>query len=217
VSKRKDDIKAPAEPEDKEADHKPDPPKLPTTSVASAGHRIRLPPRTEVLYFVDEFKSSGAEFDYDTMGDKLQAYLARKGQNITMAHIWALPAACAEMWERPELTHRDPPFPEYGPSSRRCRTAKGCAGVSVAMVWNKNNKNGDAGRVYYECKTCKRFVTWADRKGMGDNTGSCRCGEEVSCRKYINEMDGTARLECWDGRCSFLVYLPGNNHSYESS
>ncbi|QQK46043.1 hypothetical protein Pdw03_0941 [Penicillium digitatum] len=69
----------------------------------------------------------------------------------------------------------------------------------------ESNRNGNAGRPYYKCYPCNRFICFADQRGISPTNPLCHCGEYS--RRQIsgtsNEVPYGIHYVCARGWCRF--------------
>lgn len=96
-------------------------------------------------------------------------------------------------------------------------TCHNCNRPAVRMSTSSDNQNGNAGRPYFICPACqweKRWVCWADTRGIEESNPRCGCGQPSrqdrigsgkgrksgkgfwtcvtgSCEYYSENVDGT--------------------------
>ncbi|KAK7193332.1 uncharacterized protein CC84DRAFT_1079568 [Paraphaeosphaeria sporulosa] len=91
----------------------------------------------------------------------------------------------------------------------RCRR---CDSRVTLMFTRSNNRIGNAGRPYYKCLTCTKFLCFADSRGLDPSNPLCSCG--IPSRRQIS---GPARCVprglhyvCSQGGCSFYSPMHGD-------
>jgi hypothetical protein len=84
-----------------------------------------------------------------------------------------------------------------------------CNGPSSEYTTRRSNRNGNAGRPYYKCDPCEKFLTFADDRGNDPLNPLCHC--QVSSRRQVScrEKGGKIHYVCRLGRCDF--YEAGEN------
>lgn len=84
----------------------------------------------------------------------------------------------------------------------RCPT---CYEHGIRQIVNGNNPNGNAGRPYYICDLCDRFICFDDQRGISPANPRCRCGRYT--RRQIagteKEVPHGIHYVCARGWCSF--------------
>jgi len=84
-----------------------------------------------------------------------------------------------------------------------------CNGHSSEYTTRRSNRNGNAGRPYYKCDSCGKFLAFADDRGNDLLNPLCHCQtssrRQVSCRDKGRKIHYVCRL----GRCDF--YQAGEN------
>ncbi|KAJ5544763.1 hypothetical protein N7535_006851 [Penicillium sp. DV-2018c] len=51
-----------------------------------------------------------------------------------------------------------------------------CNGGSIRRIARADNPNGNAGRPYYKCVGCGRFICFDDARGLSPSNPLCDCG-----------------------------------------
>lgn len=73
-------------------------------------------------------------------------------------------------------------------------------------ITNPWNRNGNAGRPYYHCTACAKFITFADERGNNASNPVCDCG--TPSRSQLNGRDSRpargVHFVCRTGRCDFF-------------
>lgn len=86
------------------------------------------------------------------------------------------------------------------------------------FVTRASNRNGNAGRPYYKCVPCDKFLVFADNRGNDPTNPLCECGLE-SKRQVAGKERKTSRgifYVCRKGVCDF--YAPAlDNHARQIS
>ncbi|GAW25178.1 hypothetical protein SAMD00023353_0203280 [Rosellinia necatrix] len=92
------------------------------------------------------------------------------------------------------------PPPEEPPSCYRC------GGVSELSVTRSSNRNGNAGRPFYKCRSCGKFLVFNDNRGNDPTNPECNCGSsskrQVSGRSKT--VAGRLHYVCRLGTCDFF-------------
>ncbi|CAG8906322.1 unnamed protein product [Penicillium egyptiacum] len=80
-----------------------------------------------------------------------------------------------------------------------------CYEYGIRRIVNSSNPNGNAGRPYYICYSCDRFICFADRRGISPANRRCRCGKYT--RRQISgtgkELPHGIHYVCARGWCWF--------------
>ncbi|KUI71890.1 hypothetical protein VM1G_08057 [Cytospora mali] len=92
------------------------------------------------------------------------------------------------------------------PQQPRC---KNCNQPAVLHVTSPCNPNGNAGRPYFVCPTCpgdKRWVSWADTRGIHFDNPMCNCGlpsrlGRIGWAKGVKS--GRGFWSCGTGTCDY--------------
>ena len=68
-----------------------------------------------------------------------------------------------------------------------------------------SNRNGNAGRPYYKCDPCNKFLVFADDRGNDPANPECDCG--ISSKKQISSRDKGRKIHfvCRMGGCDFYA------------
>ncbi|KAI0438320.1 hypothetical protein F4803DRAFT_535546 [Xylaria telfairii] len=81
-----------------------------------------------------------------------------------------------------------------------------CGQVSERLVTRSSNRNGNAGRPYYKCLRCNKFLVFADYRGNDPTNPECHCG--CSSKLQITGMSkwvaGRLHYVCRLGSCDFF-------------
>ncbi|KAI0147768.1 hypothetical protein GGR57DRAFT_244449 [Xylariaceae sp. FL1272] len=96
---------------------------------------------------------------------------------------------------------------EVGPTT--CRL---CHKDCHRLITRQSNRNGNAGRPYFKCLPCGKFITWDDDRGMSPPGPVCHC--DLPSRRQLSGTNG-GRLKigsrkmhyvCQSGKCNFFSY-----------
>lgn len=84
-----------------------------------------------------------------------------------------------------------------------------CGGPCERMVTRSSNRNGNAGRPYFKCVPCNKFIRFDDARGLdqGDQGNPlCDCGQ--SSRRQITSREKGRRIfyVCTIGACQFFEW-----------
>jgi hypothetical protein len=86
-----------------------------------------------------------------------------------------------------------------------------CGQPSNRCTTRSSNRNGNAGRPYFKCLNCDKFLAFADYRGNDPTNPTCVCG--VSSKRQIagrqGRVPGGVHYVCRLGSCDF--YLPATN------
>ncbi|KAF1842803.1 uncharacterized protein K460DRAFT_268311, partial [Cucurbitaria berberidis CBS 394.84] len=72
-------------------------------------------------------------------------------------------------------------------------------------IVNQGNSNGNAGRPYYLCDHCHRWITWGDNRGISGGNPLCFCGA-ISRQDRAGNETSIPRLGFWTcatGSCDY--------------
>lgn len=75
------------------------------------------------------------------------------------------------------------------------------------FVTRASNRNGNAGRPYYKCVPCDKFLVFADNRGNDPTNPPCMCGL-ASKRQVAGKERKTSRglfYVCRKGACDFYA------------
>ncbi|KAI1923743.1 hypothetical protein LOZ65_003193, partial [Ophidiomyces ophidiicola] len=80
-----------------------------------------------------------------------------------------------------------------------------CGRKGVLKITRASNRNGNAGRPYYKCLPCNKFLTFNDLRGNDPKNPQCFCG--TSSKLQISGLDKKVprglHYVCRLGRCGF--------------
>lgn len=80
-----------------------------------------------------------------------------------------------------------------------------CYEDGMRLKVKEDNANGNAGRPYYKCYPCDRFICFADQRGISPANPLCQCGEYT--RRQISgtskEVQHGIHYVCARGWCWF--------------
>lgn len=78
-----------------------------------------------------------------------------------------------------------------------------CGGQSKKFITRSTNRNGNAGRPYYKCTCCSKFLAFADDRGNDPNNPRCDCG--VSSKRQLASREKGRKIHyvCRLGKCNF--------------
>ncbi|KAI0895788.1 hypothetical protein F4806DRAFT_69859 [Annulohypoxylon nitens] len=93
-------------------------------------------------------------------------------------------------------------FADAPPECRSCRIA------GIMKITCKSNVNGNAGRPYYSCPKCEKFIVFADE--LGNCTGNPQCDCRLSSKRSVAGLDssqpGRGFFSCRVGKCGFFKW-----------
>jgi len=85
--------------------------------------------------------------------------------------------------------------------------------VGTRLVTQASNRNGNAGRPYFKCLACRKFLVFDDRRGNAPANPPCVCGvsSKAQLSGRLNRRAPRAKhFVCRLGRCNF--YAESWNH-----
>lgn len=86
-----------------------------------------------------------------------------------------------------------------------------CDSRSKLLFTRSSNRNGNAGRPYYKCTACAKFLCFADDRGLDLDNPQCHCGAP-SRRQVSGPTKRVSRglhYVCSRGGCSFYPPVYG--------
>lgn len=98
-----------------------------------------------------------------------------------------------------------------GPSSPpRCC---GCSKLGSLEITRASNRKKNAGRPYYKCHGCRKFLCFADERGNDATNPDCNCG--VSSKRQMSGPDTRVprglHYVCRLGECDFYMAMPNDS------
>jgi len=83
-----------------------------------------------------------------------------------------------------------------------------CGSRSVRLITSAFNLNGNAGRPYYKCLECPRFLAFADDRGNDPSNPECNCGIPSKSQRTgrNHETPGALFYTCSRGACNFFTW-----------
>ena len=100
------------------------------------------------------------------------------------------------------------PAPEIAPDCFKCGKP------SDQFVTKTSNRNNNAGRPYFKCVPCNKFLVFNDTRGNDPDNAHCYCG--VSSKRQMSGPDRYVRygshFVCRLGRCNY--YRPEMRDRY---
>ncbi|KAI0528186.1 hypothetical protein F5B22DRAFT_584048, partial [Xylaria bambusicola] len=84
-----------------------------------------------------------------------------------------------------------------------------CGQVSERFITGSPNRNGNAGRPYYKCLHCDKFLVFDDSRGNDSMNPECHCGYSSKCQVTggSNRAAGRLHYVCRLGRCDFFCVV----------
>lgn len=81
-----------------------------------------------------------------------------------------------------------------------------CNCFGERQITRRSNRNGNAGRPYFRCPSCSRFLTFDDDRGIHPTNENCHCG--AASRRQLNGRDhaipGGIHYVCARGKCKYF-------------
>ncbi|KAI0388265.1 hypothetical protein F5Y17DRAFT_245594 [Xylariaceae sp. FL0594] len=86
-----------------------------------------------------------------------------------------------------------------------------CGRVSERRITRSSNRNGNAGRPYYKCLHCNKFIVFDDYRGNDSTNPECHCGcsSKLQVSGRSKPVAGRLHYVCRLGRCDF--FSPGKD------
>ncbi|KAI0412234.1 hypothetical protein F5X98DRAFT_379980 [Xylaria grammica] len=80
-----------------------------------------------------------------------------------------------------------------------------CGRTSERLVTRSSNRNGNAGRPYYKCLHCNKFLVFGDYRGNDSTNPKCYCGcsSKLQVTGRSNSVPGRLHYVCRLGLCDF--------------
>lgn len=86
------------------------------------------------------------------------------------------------------------------------------------IITRLSNNNGNAGRPYYKCACCGKFITFADRRGVHSGNPVCACDAPSRLQRAgrSSRQPGLLHFVCSRGMCDFWEAYKDDNgqHGY---
>jgi hypothetical protein len=81
------------------------------------------------------------------------------------------------------------------------------------MVTRSSNRNGNAGRPYHKCISCRYFFGFADDRGNNPNNQMCGCGESSRLQRAGENSSNPGGLHyvCRLGTCDYYAVKVDEN------
>ncbi len=93
------------------------------------------------------------------------------------------------------------PLREIQPVIPSCRS---CAKPGTRLITRSSNRNGNAGRPYYKCFPCDKFLCFDDSRGEDEKNPLCRCGRSSRRQLSSREKGREIFYVCSTGSCQFF-------------
>lgn len=88
----------------------------------------------------------------------------------------------------------------------RALACSNCHKPGHRRITSFSNPNGNAGRPYYYCSPCRKFISFDDERGKRDENPLCECGKPS--RSQLNGKNsrppGGVHFVCSEGQCDFF-------------
>ncbi|KAI0467180.1 hypothetical protein F4859DRAFT_278924 [Xylaria cf. heliscus] len=86
---------------------------------------------------------------------------------------------------------------------RLCRI---CRSPAVWAITQPTNINGNAGRPYFRCPPCDKFLAFDDKRGIEETNPLCDCGEPSrrDLSGYRSKVPGRLFYTCSNGDCGYF-------------
>ncbi|KAH6653043.1 hypothetical protein BKA67DRAFT_568410 [Truncatella angustata] len=96
--------------------------------------------------------------------------------------------------------------------NKRPKICSGCHQPGQRRITSWENTNGNAGRPYYYCTPCAKFITFDDKRGLCDSNPRCDCGQPS--RAQVNGRNRRpprgVHYVCKNGCCDFFARAEKN-------
>lgn len=81
------------------------------------------------------------------------------------------------------------------------------------LITKLSNDNGNAGRPYYRCAPCNKFITFADGRGIHLGNPECACEAPSRLQRAGRNSDqaGLLHFVCGSGMCRFYEVYKDDN------
>ncbi|KAJ5505569.1 hypothetical protein N7453_004526 [Penicillium expansum] len=91
-----------------------------------------------------------------------------------------------------------------------------CRDDGIRRIVNDNNPNGNAGRPYYRCYPCDRFICFDDQRGISSANPLCDCG--LYSRRQMagvgKQVPRGLHYVCARGGCYFYELMLDNGRQF---
>ncbi|KAH7232501.1 hypothetical protein B0J15DRAFT_409228 [Fusarium solani] len=80
-----------------------------------------------------------------------------------------------------------------------------CQQRSVRFKTRTSNRKGNAGRPYYKCVHCRKFLAFADQRGNDPQNPPCHCALSSKRQAAGQEKGSGLHYVCRNGTCDFYA------------
>ena len=87
-----------------------------------------------------------------------------------------------------------------------------CSRPSTLRIVQPNNPNGNAGRPYFKCIPCDRFLVFADARGNHATNPPCACGVPSKMQAASAWKGRVVHFVCRLGQCRFYEVAENGLH-----
>ncbi|KAI4594028.1 hypothetical protein KJ359_008818 [Pestalotiopsis sp. 9143b] len=95
------------------------------------------------------------------------------------------------------------------PPNEQTRTCRRCNRPVQRRITKQSNRNGNAGRPYYRCVPCNKFIAFDDDRGRHEDNPLCECG--LPSRTQLNGLYASpprgVHYVCGTGKCNYYARL----------
>lgn len=78
-----------------------------------------------------------------------------------------------------------------------------CHNPATSHITKSSNRKGNAGRLYYKCVPCNKFLSFADDRGDDPRNPQCECGYASKRQVSGPEKGRKIHFVCKTGSCEF--------------
>ncbi|EME82072.1 uncharacterized protein MYCFIDRAFT_77627 [Pseudocercospora fijiensis CIRAD86] len=89
----------------------------------------------------------------------------------------------------------------FSPPSPPCPI---CGQPTTTCVTRTSNRNGNAGRPYLKCGSCRKFITFVDKRGISSKNPECVCGKASRIQVAGKGKGRGLHYVCQSGACDFF-------------
>lgn len=104
----------------------------------------------------------------------------------------------------------------YSPPESVAPACTRCGHLCTRHITRSSNRNGNAGRPYYKCSPCDKFVRFDDDRGLDKgNQGNPHCDCGRSSRRQLTSREKGRRIfyACASGSCDFFEWYRNEDGS----
>lgn len=87
-------------------------------------------------------------------------------------------------------------------------TCRRCGSSDLSyFTTRRSNRNGNAGRPYYKCMPCDKFITFIDNRGIHFHNPECGCGHSSRLQvagRFAPKLARGLHYVCATGSCDFF-------------